>query len=112
MKAMKTQRDKKASGAVTTKAGDLELDPVFLMLRHAEKTVDLTPCESRIIACLMQNAGRPMPASELRLHALGSRPIHPTTALEKHICSIRKKIAAIGAATTIKTIRGQGYLMN
>ena len=112
MTGMNTQRDDGAPGAVTMKTGDLELDPVFLMLRHAEKTVDLTPCESRIIACLMQNAGRPVPASELRLHALGSRPIHPTTALEKHICSIRKKIAAIRAATTIKTIRGQGYLMN
>ena len=109
---MNTQRDDEAPSAVTMKTGDLELDAVFLMLRHAEKTVDLTPCESRIIACLMQNAGRPMPASELRLHALGSRPIHPTTALEKHICSIRKKIAAIGAATTIKTLRGQGYAIN
>ena len=109
---MNTQRDDEAPDAVTMKTGDLELDPVFLKLRYGEKTVDLAPCESRIIACLMQHAGRPMPASELRLHALGSRPIHPTTALEKHICSIRKKIAAIRAATTSKTIRGQGYLMN
>ena len=109
---MNTQRDDEAPGAVTMKTGDLELDPVFLKLRYGEKAVDLAPCESRIIACLMQNAGRPMPASELRRHALGSRPIHPTTAVEKHICSIRKKIAAIGAATTIKTLRGQGYAIN
>ena len=109
---MNTQRDDEAPCAVTMKTGDLELDAVFLKLRCGEKAVDLTPCESRIIACLMQNAERPVPASELRLHALGSRPIHPTTALEKHICSIRKKIAAIRAATTIKTLRGQGYAIN
>ena len=112
MKAMNTHRNDGAPGAVTMKTGYLELDAVFLKLRCGEKTVDLTPCESRIIACLMQNAERPVPASELRLHALGSRPIHPTTALEKHICSIRKKIAAIRAATTIKTLRGQGYAIN
>ena len=104
--------DDEAQSAATMKTGNLELDPVFLKLQCGEKLVDLTSCESRIIAYLMQNAGRPMPASELRLHALGSRPIHSTTALEKHICSIRKKIAAIGATTTIKTLRGQGYAIN
>ena len=40
---MNTQRDDEAPGAVTMKTGYLELEPVFLMLRHAEKTVDLTP---------------------------------------------------------------------
>ena len=112
MKAMNTHRNDKATDAVTTKAVDIELDPAFLLLRHEGKTASITPCESRIVAYLMQSARRPVPAEELRLHALRSCPIHHTTAVEKHICSIRRKIAAIGAATKIKTMRGQGYVLN
>lgn len=112
MADMGNQRKEEAPGAVTMKIGNLAFDPALLKLRCGEATADLTACESRIVACLMRNAGRPASASELRLRALGIRAVHPTTDIAKHIHNIRRKIAAIDATATIKTTRGEGYAIS
>ena len=89
--------------------GDLEYDAQQQMLRHGEQLASLTLCESKIVAYLFRKHGRYISSKELLRTVLGSKARQKTTAVETRICGIRKKISAIGAKTTIKTIRYRGY---
>ena len=91
--------------------GDLEYDAQQQMLRHGERLSFLTLCESKIVAYLFRNPKRYISSEELLHTALGSKARQKTTIVERHICSIRKKIAEIEAKTTIRTIRYHGYVI-
>ena len=94
-----------------TTIGDLEYDAQQQTLRHGERIEFLTLCESKIIAYLFHNPRRHISSEELLRIALGSKARQRTTVVERHICSIRNKIDAIGAETTIQTVRRQGYML-
>ena len=100
----------KVQGTKTT-IGDLEYDAQQQTLRHGERLASLTLCESKIVAYLFRNQSRPAAANELLRDALGSKARQKTTAVERHVCDIRKKLAAIDATTTIRTVRHQGYFI-
>lgn len=91
--------------------GDLEYDAQQQTLRHSEHFEFLTLCESKIVAYLFRNPGRQISSDELLRIALGSKAKQRTTVVERHICSIRKKIATIKAETTIQTVRQKGYIL-
>ena len=91
--------------------GDLTYDTQLQTLRHGERMVYLTLCESKIVAYLFRNASHPTAADELLRNALGKVAKHKTTLVETRICGIRDKIAEIGTTTTIRTIRYQGYVI-
>ena len=95
-----------------TTIGDLEYDAQQQTLRNGEHFEFLTQCESKIVAYLFRNPRRHIPSEELLRIALGSKARQRTTVVERHICSIRKKINAINAETTIQTVRQQGYTLN
>ena len=91
--------------------GDLEYDAQQQTLQHGERLAFLTLCESKIVAYLFRNHGRQIASDELLRIALGSKARQRTTVVERHICSIRKKIATIKAETTIRSSRGEGYVV-
>ena len=91
--------------------GDLEYDAQQQTLRNGEHFEFLTLCESKIVAYLFRNHGRQISSEELLRIALGSKAKQRTTVVERHICSIRKKIAAIKAETTIHTVRQKGDML-
>ena len=91
--------------------GDLTYDAQLQALRHGKSMKFLTLCESKIIAYLFRNPGRHISSDELLRIALGSNARRKTTVVERHICSIRKKIDTIGATTTIRTNRYRGYII-
>ena len=90
---------------------DLEYDTQQQTLRHGERLTFLTLCESKIVAYLFRNPKRYISSEELLHTALGSKARQKTTIVERHVCSIRKKIAEIEAKTTIRTIRYHGYVI-
>ena len=94
-----------------TTIGDLEYDAQQQTLRNGEHFEFLTQCESKIVAYLFRNPRRQIPSEELLRIALGSKARQRTTVVERHICSIRKKIATIKAETTIQTVRQKGYIL-
>ena len=94
-----------------TTIGDIEYDAQQQTLRHSERIEFLTLCESKIVAYLFRNHGRQISSEELLRIALGSKAKQRTTVVERHICSIRKKIATIKAETTIQTVRQKGYIL-
>ena len=99
-----------AQGTKTT-IGDLEYDAQQQTLRNGEHFEFLTQCESKIVAYLFRNPGRHISSEELLHTAIGSKARQKTTIVERHVCSIRKKIAEIEAKTTIRTIRYHGYVI-
>ena len=107
-KASKTPA--KVQGTKTT-IGDLAYDAQLQTLRHGEQLAPLTLCESKIVAYLFRNSGRHISSEELLRSALGSKARQKSTAVERHVCDIRKKLAAINAETTIRTVRYQGYFI-
>ena len=94
-----------------TTIGNLEYDAQQQTLRNGEHFEFLTQCESKIVAYLFRNHGRQISSEELLRIALGSKARQRTTVVERHICSIRKKIATIKAETTIQTVKRQGYML-
>ena len=92
--------------------GDLTYDAQLQALRHGKRMEFLTLCESKIIAYLFRNPRRHISSDELLRIALGSNARQKTTVVERHICSIRKKIDTIGATTIIRTTRYHGYILN
>jgi DNA-binding response OmpR family regulator len=96
---------------IKTTIGDLEYDAQQQTLRHGELFTSLTLCESKIVAYLFRNPGRHISSDELLRIALGSNARQKTTVVERHICSIRKKIATIKAEMTIQTVRQKGYIL-
>jgi DNA-binding response OmpR family regulator len=94
-----------------TTIGDLEYDAQQQTLRNGEHFEFLTLSESKIVAYLFRNHGRQISSEELLRIALGSKAKQRTTVVERHICSIRKKIATIIAETTIQTVRQKGYIL-
>ena len=117
MSAMeKTGKTQAASAPATAQGtkitiGDLEYDAQQQTLRNGEHFEFLTLCESKIVAYLFRNPGRQISSEELLRIALGSKAMQRTTVVERHIGSIRKKIATIKAETTIQTVRRQGYML-
>ena len=91
--------------------GNLTYDAQLQALRHGKRMEFLTLCESKIIAYLFRNPRRHISSDELLRIALGSNARQKTTVVERHICSIRKKIDTIGATTTIRTNRYRGYII-
>ena len=91
--------------------GDLAYDVQLQALRHGKRMEFLTLCESKIVAYLFRNPRRHISSDELLRIALGSNARQKTTVVERHICSIRKKIATIKAETTIQTVRQKGYIL-
>lgn len=92
-------------------AGDIAYDMSRHALRHGTAEAALTLTESKIMLHLLRNMGKPMSADDILLRALGILQLCRTTIVETNICRIRKKIAAIGAKTTIKTVRYSGYVI-
>ena len=117
MSAMEKTGKTPAASAPTTAQGtkitigDLEYDAQQQTLRNGEHFEFLTQCESKIVAYLFRNHGRQISSEELLRIALGSKARQRTTVVGRHICSIRKKIAATKAETTIQTVRRQGYML-
>ena len=91
--------------------GDLAYDAQLQALRHGKRMEFLALCESKIVAYLFRNPGRHISSDELLRIALGSNARQKTTVVERHICSIRKKIDTIGATTIIRTTRYHGYIL-
>ena len=91
--------------------GDIALDMAMHKLRCNGKTVALTLSESKILAYIVFNSRRPIPIRELLVHVMETRQSRRTTVVEPHICRLRAKMREIGAMTTIRIIRNQGYVI-
>jgi DNA-binding response OmpR family regulator len=79
---------------------------------HGARRVSLSRTELRLFAALLGGEGRPMPRAALisRVWPDDSLPdADRENALAVYICSLRKRLTAIGAGDALQTVRGVGY---
>jgi DNA-binding response OmpR family regulator len=103
-------RRPKADGARRSAIGDGVLDLDHLSVERGEATARLTAREVDLLAYLAARAGRVVPRDELLVAVWGYRDGSiKTRTVDVHIQQLRSKLATVGAAGWISTVRGRGY---
>ncbi len=103
---LRRQRVPAAKREVLT-VGSVTLDHGRHEVRVADRPVELTATEFRILSVLMGARGRVLTREQLIDQALGQGAPVTNRAMDVHIAALRKKLRE--AARCIHTIRGVGY---
>lgn len=77
--------------------------------RHADRRVELTPTEQRLLVELLRHHGDTLPREALHRAGWSAGAIVHDNTLEQYIARLRRKLLDLGAPTTITTVRGVGY---
>lgn len=95
--------------------GDLRISTWNQTVRRGDETLNLTPTELRILACLAQQAGQVMTYQQIAQCAQGYAvgPIEAAELIKPHMYHLRQKLEADPANPHyILTVRGTGYLLS
>lgn len=93
------------------RAGDVELDPHRLVLTRGARDCKLTPKESQLLELLIKRRGSVAPKERIIEKLWGYDTDADESRVEIHVSLLRKKLAQIGSAATVRTIRGAGYAL-
>ena len=90
--------------------GDLRFNRATLEATYADRLLDLTAKESRLLEMFMHNGRRVLNQSEI-LELLWHKEETPSAdTVKAHIKNLRQKLQAVGApADLIETVYGLGY---
>jgi DNA-binding response OmpR family regulator len=92
--------------------GPITLHTLRNVATVANREIDLTGAETRILAELLARASSPVSRDRLTLRALGRQWSPFDRSLDTHVKRLRRKIGEDHAGRTpIRTIRGVGYLL-
>ena len=91
--------------------GDLVLDPRRRTLRLGETPIELTRREFALLEYLMRNRDRPRTKQEILEHVWGVGFARDANVVEVYMGYLRRKIDAPFGRSTLRTVRGQGYLL-
>jgi DNA-binding response OmpR family regulator len=92
------------------RVGELEIDPLRHEVRLADRLVDVTPAEFKILACLAASPGRAFTRQQLLEHAFGFDHYVFDRTIDVHVMNLRKKIEpSPGTPSYLKTVYGVGY---
>lgn len=80
-------------------------------VRVQDTSIEMTATEFYLLAQLMKHAGQLLSKEVLSEKVLGRKLSAFDRSLDMHISNIRKKLANCGVNDVIKTVRGNGYLM-
>ena len=94
-----------SEGPIT--AGTITIDPARHRVRAANKDVDLTSIEFRLLRMLMQRRGRVQERDRLLNEVWGYESVIDTRTVDTHIRRLREKLGKAG--DQIETVRGFGY---
>lgn len=100
---------REAIGEVPLRAGDVTLDPVRHVVRHGERTVDLTAREFALLATLIGRPGQVFTRSVLLDTVWGGSQEVYTNVVDLYISYLRRKLDHEGEPSHIRTVRGVGY---
>jgi DNA-binding response OmpR family regulator len=100
-----------AGGPEELVVGDLVLDPRRRTLRIGETPIDLTRREFALLEYLMRNRDRPRTKQEILDHVWGVGSVRDANVVEVYVGYLRRKVDVPFGRTTVRTVRGQGYLL-
>lgn len=89
--------------------GDINLNLETYMLERGEKSIHLGKKEFEIMRLLLSNPKAVLPKETILLKIWGSESDAEDNNVEVYISFLRKKLAYLGAKTTIGTVRKIGY---
>lgn len=90
-------------------AGGLHLDPVAHAARCEGQAVALTPTEFRLLAALLARPGQTVRRPTLRAAAWPDGAIVHDNTLDVYVARIRRKLASLPGAPSIKTLYAVGF---
>jgi two-component system phosphate regulon response regulator PhoB len=89
--------------------GGLRLEPATRRIRAADRTVDLSPSEFRLLHFLMTHPGRIYTRAQLLDQVWGDHVFIEERTVDVHIRRLRKALEPSGHDRLIDTVRGSGY---
>ena len=89
----------------------LQLERRARRLRHGEKTVSLTPCEYRVFACLASRPGHAITRATIQKDLARRSRSASKNMVDVYVLYLRRKLATLECACSIRTIRGVGYAL-
>jgi DNA-binding response OmpR family regulator len=93
-------------------AGDIELDEQRHVARVADTTVELTAREFAFLAYLIRNAGQVLSRRQILDAVWGAEPDVYSNVVDLYVSYLRRKLAAVGRAGRLRTVRGVGYTLD
>ena len=103
------RRVRPAQGGQLLVVGDLQLDAAAHRVTRAGRALHLGPTEFRLLAALMERAGKVW-SREALLDRVWGRDIYvDSRTVDVHVGRLRKTLCAGGEADPIRTVRGAGY---
>jgi DNA-binding response OmpR family regulator len=91
--------------------GDIELNPVTLLLSKGDKSFNLTQKESRLLEYLIANRGASLSADSIIEKVWGYDSDAEDNHVQVYISFLRKKLGNLDSDVKIKTIRNVGYAL-
>jgi DNA-binding response OmpR family regulator len=91
--------------------GPLRLDLRAHRAHAAERDLELTSAELRILELLVRADTRTVTRDELMAQALGRRLLPTDRSLDTHVSNLRRKIARYTDRVTVQSVRGTGYAL-
>ena len=91
--------------------GDIELNPLSLVLTKGGKSFTLTQKESRLLEYLIENTDIRLSFNSIIEKVWGYDSDAEDGNVQAYMSFLRKKLAALGSGVRIGNIRGSGYML-
>jgi len=91
--------------------GPLRLDLRARRAEVAQKDLELTSAELRILELLVRADTRTVTRDELMLQALGRRLLPTDRSLDTHVSNLRRKLVRYTDRVNVQSVRGSGYAL-
>jgi DNA-binding response OmpR family regulator len=91
--------------------GDIELNPLSLVLTRADKSFTLTQKESRLLEYLIENKDIRLSSDAIIEKVWGYDSDAEDGNVQAYMSFLRKKLTALGSEVRIGNIRGSGYML-
>jgi DNA-binding response OmpR family regulator len=99
----------KGVGQTVLRLGTLSLNSAEQIVTSAEKEVELSPTEYRILEYLMHRPRIIVSKEELLEHLYDFTWQHHSNVIEAHVSNLRKKLRVASEPLGLETLRGRGY---
>jgi two-component system, OmpR family, response regulator len=93
-------------------AGDIKLDPAAHTVTAGGVPTDLSTREFALLEFLMHHAGEVVTRTQLLNHVWDYNYGGLSNVVDVYVGYVRKKLAAAGSTSTIRTVRGVGYALD
>jgi DNA-binding response OmpR family regulator len=105
-------RRSKGTSSPVLRVSDLTIDTVLQRVTRAERTVDLSPIEYRILEYLAHRPRAIVSKKELLEHLYDYDWEHHSNVIEAHISNLRRKLMSAESPPVIETLRHRGYRLH